>query len=310
MVQPGYYMPYNPQYQPVPQMQPYQMPMQPSGPMPGPNGLYPPAQQQQQFLSFNPPPQQMVGQFYPPMPHPQQISPQTSNMSSPVLGNAAMARPQPQSFDQAWGQASFPNQVPNYNGMSNPFQSPMQPVMPNSAMGNTPMPYPYGQLPFSSDTQSARNAHPVPGSFNRQNLNPQTRSFVPGAGLNPASGTDQASRMGAAPSFPTGPASFAQPTPLPAATAPFVPAQGNSNNNPTPSRKQNNRNANAHAQSPPRQSTLSKWGTPSTLPPKPPPPASPRASSNGSTLAGPSHAALHNGTYPTAGPSPQETKAS
>ena len=309
MMQPGYYMQYNQPYQHGPQMQPYQVPMQPSAPMPGPNGMYPSAQQQQQYMSFNMPHQQMVGQFYHPMQHQPQMSPQASNVSSPLLGNAAMAGPQPQSFDPSWGQASYPNQVQGYNGMPSTFQPQMQMSMPNNAMGNMSMPYPYGQLPVSPDSNNARNAHPLPGSFNRQNLNPQTRSFVPGAGLDPTPGTDAAYRMGASPSAP-GPTGFAPAASYPAAAASYPPVQGTAN--PTPHRKHNHRNhgnASTPAQSPPQSSTLSKWGTPATLPPKPPPPASPHASSNGSALGGAGQAVFSNGTYSQAGPSPPGAKA-
>ena len=290
MMQPGFFVPYNQQYPTTPQMQPYQMPMQPPVPMPGSSGIYPQTQQQQ-FVPFNQGPQQMAGQFYPAMQQQPQMVPQGSNMSSPVMGHAAIPRPQSQMSDPAWAQGAYQSQFPVYNGVPSPYQPQAQPVMPNPQMGNMGPSYPFGQLPFSPDTQTARNAHPVPGSFNRQNLNPQTRSFVPGA--------DQAARMGPPPPNYAFPASFTQQQqqqqqphppmmpPMPQQQAPMQPlvtpqVPPYPQTSPTaPARKPNHRhNGNKNNASTPGSppSSLSKWGTPATLPPKPPPPASsPRA---------------------------------
>lgn len=41
--------------------------------------------------------------------------------------------------------------------------------------------YPFGQLPNPA-LQNGKSQHPLPGSFNRQQFNPQTQAFVPGGG--------------------------------------------------------------------------------------------------------------------------------
>jgi hypothetical protein len=67
-----------------------------------------------------------------------------------------------------YGQQMFSSQYPD-RSMSSPAQTP------------TTIPYPYGQLPNPA-LQNGKFQHPLPGSFNRQQFNPQTQAFVPGGG--------------------------------------------------------------------------------------------------------------------------------
>ena len=195
MMQPGYYMSYNEQFEAgtTPQMQSYQVPIQTPNSMPTSGGFYPQTQQQpQQFVPFNQHQQQMTGQFYPLMQQPTQMPPQASGMS-PVMGSAGVQRPQSQMSDQSWVQSGYAQQFQGFSGMQSQYPAQTQTGMPNTQMGTVPASYAYGQFQFPPGSPPTRAPHPVPGSFTRQNLNPQTRAFVPGGGQTNVAGPQQSS---------------------------------------------------------------------------------------------------------------------
>ncbi|GME63198.1 Single-stranded nucleic acid binding R3H [Neofusicoccum parvum] len=99
---------------------------------------------------------------------------QTPKMSNPTLAGFpdGYNRPQSQGMNQPWpmsGQMPYQFAQQGYNDR------------PMSAGQN---PYPYGQLP-NPQFGNNRNQHPLPGSFNRQQFNPQSQAFVPSFGPGP-----------------------------------------------------------------------------------------------------------------------------
>ncbi|KAL8720238.1 MAG: hypothetical protein Q9225_002870 [Loekoesia sp. 1 TL-2023] len=224
--------------------------------------------------------QQLPYQYYQqPQPSPAlgQYSPA---MSSPTIsGGAQLSRPQSQTSDQQWPQVAFqyPYQQPRNQQQFYPPPNPTQ----NPMSGPQTVPYQYGQLPYPSNLHGSRNAHPLPGSYNRQQaLNPQIRSFVP-------SSSSQPSFVG----NPSQEALSSYQLPNTGGNTPGLPSNGSSDLpgpisgmpqfgsfTPTsepksmPSRKSQSNPAENHT---PVKSTLAKWGTPANLPPKPPPPDPP-----------------------------------
>ncbi|KAK3956108.1 hypothetical protein QBC32DRAFT_164412 [Pseudoneurospora amorphoporcata] len=93
-------------------------------------------------------------QRYQPAPNPQVAPPYTPPMAS-------VSQP-------AWGppQQGFNQPGPGYSSRSSP-----------SPGG---IPYAYGQLPVNANPHDPKSQHPIPGSYNRQALNPKTQSFLPG----------------------------------------------------------------------------------------------------------------------------------
>ncbi|KAI9886781.1 MAG: hypothetical protein M1823_001424 [Watsoniomyces obsoletus] len=87
--------------------------------------------------------------------------------------------------NQQWPVSTMPHPYSTYDGSPvNIPQAPMQdpynntPAAPPTAMHSA---YPYGKLPTPADEGYGINPqHPLPGSFNRRALNPQTQPFVPG----------------------------------------------------------------------------------------------------------------------------------
>ena len=219
--------------------------------------------------------QQISQQYYQPM---QQnvLGQHSPAMPSPVLSsNAPLSRSQPQTVDQPWSP----------NGVSYPYQQlrNQQPVYPSQmhdrppAVGMPTVPYQYGQLPYQPNALGGKAPHPLPGSYNRQVFNPQTSAFVPGTGFvspqtnygsRTLSNGSQTQPYGqqfgtylqtsSAPSMP-----FMSPVP---GLGPFVSGQDPKSHGMRKSSSQTN-----DSQSP-GQNSLSKWGTPAHLPPKPPPP--------------------------------------
>ncbi|KAK8175697.1 hypothetical protein IWX90DRAFT_118842 [Phyllosticta citrichinensis] len=208
----------------------------------------------------------------------------TPRMSSvPLAGPTDGYRPQSQGVNQPWSQVNAPMPYQYPQGFND---------RPMSAGQN----YPYGQLPNPSFGNN-RNQHPLPGSFNRQQFNPQSQAFVPsfvpgmrGApGYNmPAQSPQMASvapNMVGYPSYmgmhqqgrPGQPApqpqfnSIRQPL-NPAFMKTGIPNQGISHPLPQPVSAAPLPGGKPASMG--GQSSIAKWGTPSHLPPKPPPPAS------------------------------------
>ncbi|KAK3499394.1 uncharacterized protein B0T23DRAFT_16640 [Neurospora hispaniola] len=81
--------------------------------------------------------------------------------------------PMPSVSQPAWGppQQGFNQPGPGYSSRSSP-----------SPGG---IPYAYGQLPANANPNDPKTQHPIPGSYNRQTLNPKTQSFLPGNAMLP-----------------------------------------------------------------------------------------------------------------------------
>ena len=282
---------YNQSYPTIPQYQPYQMSV-PQVSMPAgsvayqQNFAYPQNSGSQPYTTF---PQSMPQQFFTPMPQQHQIIPQSPAISSPALSNnGQLSRPQSQMSDQHWPQNNFSNpaQYPPFNSQQAVYQPQGSLQMPshtapaNMAAGT----YQFGQLPFQSNPQSARSQHPLPGSYQRQVFNPQTRAFVPGTpSLVPPQPTVYPSRPAEIPSYrpnqgfqmSAGMTPFVQPSmanlqPMNVAQpGQYVPAGSTQAYSTTQTQRKSNGH-NPGSQSP-GQSSLSKWARPENLPPKPPP---------------------------------------
>lgn len=246
---------------------------------------------------------------------PGNASNQTPKMSNPTLASFPDGyRPQSQGMNQPW---QMSGQVPYQFAQQSYDNRPM------SAGQN---PYPYGQLP-NPQFGNNRNQHPLPGSFNRQQFNPQSQTFVPsfpGPGMRggaPFGMPGQSPQMGVVapnmvnfpnfnmpmhqqqpprPSQPTSQPQFNRPPGNPA----FVKNQGQGMAHPLPQPVSAAHNQAQRSASGGSQSSIAKWGTPAHLPPKPPPPASMQPSQkfvNGPpnrVPSGPPPQQNPNGTYP------------
>ena len=250
--------------------------------------------QQQNSQSYN---QQTPTQFYAQLHQGMGMGQQSPATSSPSMNNAQLSRPQSQMSDQQWSQ----------NGYANGYQQPQQ-QQQFYPPGPPSVAYPYGQLPYQSGFQN-KAAHPLPGSYNRSAFNPASRAFVPGNGSmhqqpNPGPGCSQMPQpqgygnnsnpavMRTQPmSYPNGypqqpyntqAQSYPQPPSYPQMLGSYNPNAGFQDQSPKPyaqNNNNNNRKASSQPQqsgshsnnSPVQQSSLSKWGTPAHLPPKPPP---------------------------------------
>lgn len=181
---------------------------------------------------------------------------QQSNKSSPALNNYAVPNSAPyQHVPPNW--TSHPYQG-NFQQSSYRNQPAHWPTYPPQSIASSPTSYPYGQFPgqhIKPGMQNHSGSHPLPGSFNRSLFNPQTRSFVP-SGRHPAKNNQYGmnSYMGGQNSmqppqwsqFPETNSRNFEPSALPGYNTSRVPSTGN-------------------------RDSIAKWGTPSHLPPKPPP---------------------------------------
>ena len=180
-----------------------------------------------------------------------------------------------------------------------PYQNPTQPsqtsYLSNQAsfvnqVPHSHSPYPYGQLPQGVvNGKTPQNQHPVPGSFNRQQFNPQSQAFVPHHMVHQAPQFGMMPQMNplvnnfsgfAAPQVTQRPnsgtsnASFGsirvqQPSSMTQRQS--LQSQASF---PAPSPSTNRSSQSSNSGQPPTQnvqSTLAKWGAPASLPPKPPP---------------------------------------
>ncbi|KAL8711378.1 MAG: hypothetical protein Q9220_004275 [cf. Caloplaca sp. 1 TL-2023] len=226
--------------------------------------------------------QPMHQQYYQQSQFSPSIGQQSPAMSSPSLnGSTQMTRPHSQTSDLQWSQLNhhYPYQQPRAQQQYCPPQQQFQVQMPAPPT----IPYQYGQLPYQPSLPGSRNAHPLPGSYNRQQaFNPQTRSFVPSSssqppfvsnGLSDANAANQ--YAGTASSTPSLPYQFPS---YPTTQLPVMPQFGSfspsSEQKPYASRKHQ---SSSNESIPHAKSSLAKWGTPANLPPKPPPPDPPSA---------------------------------
>ena len=223
--------------------------------------------------------QQGPQHYYPQMPQGMGIGQQSPAIPSPASNNnGQFARPQSQVVDHQWTQNGYiyPPQQTREQQQYCPPQ--MHNQIPTA--GAQSMPYQFGQLPVQPVMQGAKAQHPLPGSYKSLSFNPQTRAFVPNGGSVPS----QMLQLGNSPNSATSrsPAvgyqdnntfpAYGQQAPLypPAASIPVPPPYGYVHDSrPYGTRKSSAQSTTTHS---PVQSSLSKWGTPSHLPPKPPPP--------------------------------------
>jgi hypothetical protein len=287
----GYMMPQDPQAQ-------YGWPPQqypsPNGPMgypnygPNQNGFDLSADFQRGMQSF-----QTAGM-------PSQVTPKMSN--PPIASYQDTYQPQPMPMNPGWPQMNqqpaypMPQQPYTQNGPSNrPMSAPIQ--------GPVPGQYPYGQFPVSPyNGKPNRNQHPIPGSFNRQQFNPQSQAFIPGSRnmsyqMQPNMGPVPPQGMNGYGTFQMPPQANQLPNQMPRPSPPnthpqtFGSPRSMQNNYATPAKPNNpgagqtpqiassqianppSSSSQSSSSSIPAQSSIAKWGTPSHLPPKPPPPA-------------------------------------
>ena len=217
--------------------------------------------------------------FAQPLPQNIGMAQSSSAISSPAMSaNAQLSRPQSQMSEQQWTTSLY----------TSPYQpvNPQPPVYPSTS---PTVPYPYGQLPFQPVQQNGRPAHPLPGSYSRPAFNPQTRAFVPSGNLVPPPNNGFLNSNGlhanghAASMMRSGSMTFSNSgghSPVPQQpsfpsvqySAPYqeqLPKAYGSGNRKGPNQSQPSASTNDTGG---HQSSLSKWGTPANLPPKPPPP--------------------------------------
>lgn len=226
--------------------------------------------------------QQLPYQYYQ-QPQPSSaLGQHASAMSSPTLsGNAQLSRPQSQTSDRQWPpQMAYQFQYQQQPNGPQQFY-PQQIAPQNPVPGPQTVPYQYGQLPCPPNLPGSRNAHPLPGSYNRQQaLNPQIRSFVPGSASQPSfpsSMSQDAALSDQHSNTPENSSDLLRNVPsMPSVHISSVPQFGSFAPTSEPKaqtlRKGQN---NAFKNHSPAESTLAKWGTPANLPPKPPPPDPP-----------------------------------
>lgn len=220
--------------------------------------------------------QQISSHYYPSMQQGIGMGQSSPVMSSPAVSNhGQFSRPQSQLSDQQWPQNTYPYPYPQQRDQQQYFSSPMQ--SPNAVAGVASVPYQYGQLPLQPGMQGARTQHPLPGSYKSQAFNPQTRAFVPNGSSVPSQ-TAQHANITSLPArslngnhhsqYIQQPSPYHQ-GPLVSASAPYSFTQEPKAYG---TRKSSTQSNSTHS---PVQNSLSKWGTPSHLPPKPPPPEVP-----------------------------------
>lgn len=259
-------------YQNVPNPAAFSMPMQQMPLMNGPPYNAPTANTPP-FSGYSQP-----AQYYPPIQPQMPMGQHSPAMSSPALSNIQLARPQ--SSDQQWPQNSFPYVYSRPREQQQYYSAPMLDQAPATTMHS--IPYQYGQLPYQPNVQGGRAQHPLPGSYTRQPFNPQTRAFVPGSSNMPTAmpygcRSNESTARGASTTLANGNqiAPYSQHSEFYSQNAP-VPTSG-SFNPPQDPKSYGTRKTTSHTSGPqsPVPNSLSKWGTPAHLPPKPPPPEIP-----------------------------------
>lgn len=188
------------------------------------------------------------------------MSQQSSAKPSPAMNNYAM--PPSQNYPQAsnWNsplysanfqQSSHQRNQPPVHWPNYPQQ---QSMTPNMAAN------PYAQFPgqhLNSAMQNQAGGPGMPGGYGRSHFNPQTRAFIPGGALLPR----HAGRG-------------AQPMPYGGNGQPTLPAQPQWNGYPELMQPRGQDQSPIHSvrtASVGSRDSIAKWGTPSHLPPKPPP---------------------------------------
>ena len=214
---------------------------------------------------------------------PSQVTPK---MTNPSMASYQDSYQQPQHIPMNPGWSPQVNQQSPYHTATSAFNAQNGPGnRPMSAPHQGPMPgYPYGQFaPNGFNGKSNRNQHPLPGSYNRGQFNPQTQAFIPGGRnmpfgmqpnmmqgqpqMNPQMNGYGGYQMSAQTSMP---AQMPRHSPSATSTPSFGSPQSMQGNYSAPSM---NRIASQSGDPGSSQSSIAKYGTPAHLPPKPPAPA-------------------------------------
>lgn len=210
---------------------------------------------------------------------PSQVTPKMANTPmAPYQESFQPTPPMPQA--QGWPQM---NQQPPYSMGQQPYAT------PNSRPMSAPQqqPYAFGQFPPNPyNGQPNRNQHPIPGSYNRQQFNPQSQAFIPGGRNMPF---QMQPNMGQGPQM-NGYGSFQMqghqpsmsgPMPRMSPSAGSTPSFGSPQSMPPNGGAAMTRIASQTGDQPssriPSASSIAKYGTPAHLPPKPPAPHQPPA---------------------------------
>jgi len=281
------YMPPNPQMmqgqmqqgfpQGMPPLPPFQMPMYGDGNI---------IQQSNGYQAFSPYHQQMQQPYLsqvPPQMQQMPMMPQQGQIPSPAMSanSAQLARVGSQISDPQWNPNGFPSPYPNYGQQNGYFPQQQQQMMPGYPdLNPAAMPYHFPQMPHTQVSSGGYPSHAMPINYAQNpTFNPQIRSFVPG-GYPPVPGNGYLAQPMMSPGPYQQQGHAVQQSP--GHQYPRTSSHGSTPRKPS--------NQSQHTQSS-GQSGISKWGTPSTLPPKPPPPAH---SSTGAPQSVPTY---QNGTY-------------
>ncbi|KAF9693566.1 hypothetical protein EKO04_008123 [Ascochyta lentis] len=211
-------------------------------------------------------------------------SPVMPSQVTPKMANTPMApyqepfqQPQHMPSSQGWPQPSYPmGTVPPFTPSNRPMSAPQ------------PQPYAYGQFPPNPyNGQPNRNQHPIPGSYNRQQFNPQSQAFIPGGRNMPF---PMQPNMGQGPPQMNGYGGFQmQGQPQMAGQMQRVsPSVGSTPSFGSPQSIHGNGSAGMHriasqsgeppsSRVPSGANSIAKYGTPAHLPAKPPAPHAPPA---------------------------------
>jgi hypothetical protein len=215
---------------------------------------------------------------------------QTANMPNqmtPKMANASMAgyqdpyaQPAPNmTMNPGWPQM---NQQPTHPMPQGPFPSNGSANRPMTApMQGVPPSYPFGQFPSPAfNANPTRHQHPIPGSYQRPQFNPQSQSFIPNGPNMPFA---MPSNVGG-PQTMNNYGGYQMPgnTQMSHQMPRLSPPSANTSNFGSPGHM-NNTSASVSSSSPsgqpastqnpsvPAQSSIAKYGTPSNLPARPPP---------------------------------------
>ncbi|KAL8978099.1 MAG: hypothetical protein Q9205_006236 [Flavoplaca limonia] len=261
---------YGSSYQSMPSTPAYlgQMQQYPMASVPTMNGF----STMQQYPEYM---QQSQQYFHQPQ-SPPTIHQHASGLSSPALSsNGQLSRTQSHTAEQAWSQMAY--QYPYHQANIQQQFPPLHNSLPDQAPNGQSVPYQYGQLPYQPHLPGSRNAHPLPGSYNRQQaFNPQTRSFVPAASSQPPSNGTAPQNPVSTNRLPSGAPNNQGPLHTdhshPTTHLPGMLQFGSFSPIPEAKSQQPRRpQTNCVENQPPAKSSLAKWGVPANLPPKPPP---------------------------------------
>ena len=217
-------------------------------------------------------------------PQMQQISNLNMDEQSPPMPSPATSQllgPQYHVSDQQWAPHGYAYQYQQPRDAQQYF--PPYAHSQNQMAGMQSVPYQFGQLPMQTGIRDNKAQHPLPGSYKSQSFNPQTRAFIPSSGglppqlLHQGNTIDHPLSRSVAMPFQNGgqypgysqQAPFYPPVPSLPTSSPYSFGHEAKNHGARKTSVQSS------ATQSPRQSSLSKWGTPANLPPKPPPPETP-----------------------------------